>query len=103
MIVALALGAVFVLSWIFTWAWFIWLPLGIVTLLVVMVLVKPMVQGEELLDHEATFITCPNCGTKNPRHSGHVYECYNCEKRFSELSGRHPTLPSKVSGSNADD
>ncbi|TVR17358.1 MAG: hypothetical protein EA401_00520 [Planctomycetota bacterium] len=44
------------------------------------------------------FVTCPHCGTRNPRHSQRVYECYHCERRFSELSGRHPALPEQVAG-----
>lgn len=44
------------------------------------------------------FIACPHCGTRNPRHAHAVYECYHCERRFSELSGRHPALPEQVAG-----
>ena len=87
----------------FSMPWYMTLGLAPVVLIVAMVILKPVARDDGKIDHDAAFITCPSCGTKNPRHTARIYECYNCGKSFSELRGRFPTLPSKVSGSNADD
>lgn len=93
------LGLVHAAAWMLGCPWYGYLVLFPVTLVIALIIAKPFQGKEPALNQATTFITCPGCGTKNPRHQKPIYECYDCGKEFSELSGRYPTLPSKVSGS----
>lgn len=82
-------------------AWWLSLILAFVALVVALMIFKPFVQGSEPVDQATMFVPCPACGTLNPRHAHPRYECYNCGRDFSELSGRYPTLPGRVSGADS--
>ena len=103
LIVGLSVALTVIVTSMLALNWYLTLGISVVMAIASMVVFKPMERDDTIIDHDNAFISCPNCGTNNPRHDARIYECYNCGRRFSELSGRHPTLPSKVSGSNADD
>lgn len=98
LLIIIIVGGVQIPLWLLQWPWWLNLGIALISLVVALVWLKPFVARSKLLDRNIDFVTCPACGTRNPRHSHPRYECYNCGRSFSELSGRHPTLPSRIAG-----
>ncbi len=99
-VLVLAGGAAAVLFLLAAPGWTVALAGGLAGALALALVVSAVIQtaGDDDGDRPA-LLTCPACGIKVPKNRDGSYECYNCGREFSELSGRHPILPEAVAPS----